>query len=578
MFFDAVMLARARAEIARGLVGPRVRDVLQLHHDEVALVFRREPPLNTLLLSSSPQFGRVHLSGPPDGKGQPHAFGLALRKHLRGARLQGVSQPGFDRVLRMEFDGCEGFGPECRRWLIVEVMGKHGNMVLVGEDNRIISCAKHVPARLNRYREIMEGEPYIPPPTFDKLDPREATPELVTARIGREPAATVADLLHRHFLGASKVFCAEVLARPGEMPEAVAELTSAQVEALTDLLRELPAQAESTGPVYVYERPQGADLPQEFAYPLRLHCCGSPVGEFAHLGEALTPLVRREQTAQHERELRQRLESAARAHLKALSDRLNQLRAKVRKAERAEGLRRTAELLLAQPHAAKSYAREVELTDYYTEGAPTITVELDPPGDPQGTAQKLFHRYKREARALKRVPPFIEEAEQEVEYLESVLVELELADGLDDLAAIEEELAQQGYLRERQQVRREVARSKAKPQPRRQTSTDGLPVLYGTNHLQNDELVRLAGPDDLWLHVQGAPGAHVLIRTAGHPERVPRRTLIEAASIAARFSRLRSQETVDVDYTYAKHVRKPKGERPGMVYYTHQKTITVRVA
>jgi predicted ribosome quality control (RQC) complex YloA/Tae2 family protein len=450
-------------------------------------------------------------------------------------------------------------------------------MMLVGEDARIVSCAKHVPARLNRYREIMEGEPYVPPPTFDKLDPREATAELVTARIGRDPDATVGDLLHQHFLGTSKVFCAEVLARLGEMPDAVGELMDAQVEALTGLLRELPAAAESAGSAYLYERPEGSDLPQRFAYPLRLRCGGAPVGEAAHLGGALTPLLQREQTAQHERELRQRLESAARAHLRVLTERLADLRAKVRKAERAEGLRRTAELLLAQPHAAKPYAKEVELTDYYAEGAPTITVELDPPGDTQGTAQRLFDRYKRDARVLKRVPAFIEQAEREVEYLGSVLVELELAEGLDDLAAIEEELAQQGYLRERQRVRKEVAGGKARPQPRRQTSTDGLPILYGTNHLQNDELVRLAAPDDLWLHVQAAPGAHVLIRTAGHPERVPRRTLIEAALVAARFSRLRSQETVDVDYTYAKHVRKPRGERPGMVYYTHQKTITVRV-
>ena len=575
MFFDAAMLARARAEIEREL-GPRVREVVQLHHDEVALTFRREPSLNTLLLSSSPQFGRVHLSAPPTEKGQPQAFGLALRKHLRGARLLGVSQPGFDRVLRMEFAECEGFGAECRRSLIVEVMGKHGNMMLVGEDERIISCAKHVPARLNRYREIMEGEPYIPPPTFDKLDPREATGESVRRRVAGEPGATVGELLHRHFLGTSKVFCAEVLARLGETAEAVGELTEAQLQVLVGLLHELPEEAESAEPVYEYERPSGFDLPERFAYPLRLRCCGPPVGEASHLGAAVMPLVARERSAQQERELRQRLTGAVCGRLEGLNDGLRRLRAQVGTAQRAEALRKTAELLLAQPHAAAPYAAEVELVDYYTDGEPTITVRLDPPGDVQGTARRLFDRCKRAVRVLRRVPPYIEHAEQETAYLESVLAELEFAQDLDDLSAIEGELGRQGLLRERQRVRKEVP-GQAKPQPRRRESSDGLPILYGTNHLQNDELVRLAAPDDLWLHVQGAPGAHVLIRTSNHPEKTPRRTLIEAATLAAQFSRLRSQETVEVDYTLAKHVRRQRGERPGMVYYTHQKTITVRV-
>jgi len=576
MFFDAVMLARAQAEIEREVLGPRVREVVQLHHDEVAILFRREPSLGTLLLSSSPQFGRVHLTGPPTEKGQPQAFGLALRKHLRGARLLSASQPGFDRVLRMEFADCEGFGAECRRSLIVEVMGKHGNMLLVGEDQRIISCAKHVPARLNRYRVVMEGEPYVPPPTFDKLDPREATVELVRSRATGEPIATVGEFLHRHFLGTSKVFCAEVLARLGEVPETAGALTDSHLHALVSLLHELPAEAASVAPVYEYERPTGLDLPEHFAYPLWLRCCGPPVGEAPHLGAALTPLMARERSAQQERELRQRLTGAVRTRLGALSDGLWRMRGQMRRAESAEALRKTAELLLAQPHAAAPYAAEVELVDYYTESEPTITVPLDPPGDPLRTAQRLFDRCRRAARVLQRVPPYIEQAEEEAAYLESVLAELELAQDLDDLSEIEGELTHQGLLRERQRVRREAS-SPTRPQPRRRESGDGLPILYGTNHLQNDELVRLAAPDDLWLHVQGAPGAHVLIRTSNHPEKTPRRTLIEAATLAAQLSRLRGQETVDVDYTLAKHVRRQKGNRPGMVFYTHQKTITVRV-
>ena len=181
MFFDAAMLARATGEISRKLLETKVRDPAQLRHDEVVLAFGR----GSLLLSSSPEFGRVCLASPPEGRVQPQPFGLALRKHLRGARLRSATQPGFDRVLRLEFEECQGFGPESRRCLVVEIMGKHGNMMLLDEDETIVSCAKHVPARMNRYRQIMEGEPYVPPPDFGKLDPRELTAELL-----RERAAT----------------------------------------------------------------------------------------------------------------------------------------------------------------------------------------------------------------------------------------------------------------------------------------------------------------------------------------------------------------------------------------------------
>jgi len=348
---------------------------------------------------------------------------------------------------------------------------------------------------------------------------------------------------------------------------------------LADLLRALTGEARAEGPVYVYEAPGRPDLPAHFAYPVRLQCCGPPVRDEPHLGAALSPLLATETEARRIREARQRLMGAASAQLRDVERRLADWRARARKAEAAEEDRRIGELLLAQPHAASPHADAVELVDYFAEGTPTITVALDPPGNAPATAAGHFARYKRARRLLTRLPPLIEEGESESRYLESVLGEVEFAEELDDLATIQDELTEQGYLRAKQ-----TARATPRRRPRGQgeapklhttTSSDGYPVLYGTNHLQNEELVRLAAPDDIWLHVQGAPGAHVLVRTDGQPEKVPQTTLLEAARVAARWSRLRNQGAIDVDYTLAKHVRKAKGKRPGMVYYTHQKTVTV---
>jgi predicted ribosome quality control (RQC) complex YloA/Tae2 family protein len=574
MFFDAAMMARACAEVEHRLVGARLREPVQLRHDEVLLIFGRDLAEGGLLLSSSPEVGRVCFAPIQKAPAAPQPFGLALRRHLRGARLAAVTQPRFDRLLRFEFEECMGFGAESRRALIVEVMGKHGNMVLVDEHDAIVSCAKHVPGRINRYREIMEGEPYLPPPIFDKLDPRQAAAGDWAARALQGPGLGLPDFLIAHCLGTSRVFAAEMVARLGPWPD-VGAATEPQFDRLVEALREITAEAAGNGPVHVYERPPGTDLPERFAYPVRLRCGGEPLGSAAHLGAALSPLLQTETERRRAQELRQRLTGAAAAQLRSLNRRLAAWRDRVGKAEAAEADRRIGELLLAQPHAASPYAETVDLVDYYADGAPTLTVALDPPGDSVRTAERHFARYRRARRTLERVPPLVDRAEKEARYLESVLAEIDLAEGLDDLAAVEEELAEQGYLRERQQrspVRRD---RRSAPRLHAATSAEGYPILYGTNHLQNEELIREAEPDDIWLHAQGVPGAHVLIRSDGRPDRVPRATLLEAARLAAWWSRARSQGTVDVDYTLAKHVRKAKGERPGMVYYTHQKSLVV---
>ncbi|HJN16805.1 MAG TPA: NFACT family protein, partial [Armatimonadota bacterium] len=232
MFFDAMMLARAVAEAEMCFVGARVQDPAQQRHDEMVLVFRRDLPANSLLISSSPQFGRVCLASRPKNKAQPQPFGLALRKHLRGARLTGVSQPGFDRIIRLEFEECDGFGKESTGTLIAEIMGKHGNIMLLDEHEVIISCAKHVPARMNRYRQIMEGEPYVPPPDFDKVDPREITAEALLARVEANPDLSLRDLVVKSCTGISKVLSAEILARFGDAPDDIEQLQPAQIDRL----------------------------------------------------------------------------------------------------------------------------------------------------------------------------------------------------------------------------------------------------------------------------------------------------------------------------------------------------------
>lgn len=577
MFYDATMLARARTEITRELLERRVSQIMQPNRDEVVIVFRADPGRNALLLSSCPQFGRVHLGRIPNGRGQLQPFGMALRKHLRGARLLRLCQPGFDRVLSLQFSECEGFGPESRRELIVEIMGKHSNMVLVGEDGRIISCAKHVPSRLNRYRQILEGEEYIAPPTGGRLDPREVSAEILREWTMADSDSGLTQVIATRLLGMSRVFCAEITARVGaEMVQGLPGETEG-FALVVQVIREMILEAESEGPVWVYEPSAGTGLPSCFAYPVSLRCCGPPVSSATHLGDAVVPLVAQEQTAQRQRQLRSRLASLAGRRLEYLEAKLNRLQQQLSEAESAKEFRKTAELLLAQPGAAAAGASHIELVNYYEDDAPTITLKLNRPGDVYGTAQRLFERSKRAARLLRALPRVIRETEEQKRRLTCIMRSLESAESLEELLAVEGKLRNEGFLREPRQEAETRTKDGRKLQARGRTSTDGFLLLHGTSEAENEALLRTAAPNDIWLHARGAPGAHVVIRTNGRPEQVPKRTLVEAAALAASFSRLRDQETVDVDYTLVKRVRRQKGASRGRVYYTHQRTITVRL-
>jgi len=579
MLFDSTMLARAAGDAERGLVGVRVRDVIEARHDEVCLRFARGGDLPCLLLSSSPEEGRVEMAAAcPTPPPAPFPFCMALRKHLRGAILDTVEHVRYDRLLRLTFSGCEGFGPESRRDLIAEIMGKHANLILVDESDVIVACAKHVTERVNRYRQTREGETYILPPGGERLDPRAVTGAQLCGRADEWPHAGLAELLTRCCMGAGPVMAAEVQARADLGDRPVRALSAAEHEQAAAALRALCAEAHAPGPAYVYETLlPGRRSPTLLAYPVRLASLGEPEAQFEHLGAALEHVVERTRERRVEQELRARLQGAVAAAVQSVRERQTQHRRSLAKAEATAELARKAELIMSQLHAIAPDADEARLVDWHDPAQPEVTIALDPALGPQRTAERHFAAHKRGQRVLVRVPALLAEAEAEERYLESVGTEIELAEGLDELTAVEHELLTQGTLKAR--------RRQAAPRTRRDVpvlpsfeTADGYSVLYGRNHAQNEQLLREAAPDDLWLHVRDGPGGHVLIRTGGDPEAVPPRTLLQAAQRAVALSRQRNEAVVEVDYTAAKHVRRPRDARPGMVLYTHQKTLAVRRA
>ena len=589
MLFDSTMLARVAADIERTLIGGNVGRVLQSAYDEVCLESRARAEKPQIILSCNAEFGRVALtSGREPIPGSPDfAFCSALRKHLRGATLVAARQVNYDRILQLDFANCEGLGPQAKRTLIAEIMGRHGNLVLVDHDGEILACARQVTDRVNRYRQTLPGYEYVPPPGGEKLDPAVAT----GAELQRRLAAAVGDVrgkerrnlnlgaaLRAQVSGCSDILLAEATARAGLSPETfVDELAPAEAELIAQALVNISAEACQPGSGFLYSDPEEPARGPVFAYPIALRSrLEWDAAETPDLSAAIEALHERLRSRQGTEQLRRHLQGIATTALQKAATREQERRRSLDAAQGADGFRIRGELLLAHLHAIPSGASVATVPDYYTEGTPEIEIPLDPKHTVQENAQAQFDRYRKLKRVLDRVPPLLNEAAQEREYLEGVVEQIELAESLTELGEIEVELTAEGYVVRKAGKAAKLRRPSGPPELPHFVTADGYTVIYGKTGLQNDEVVRQAGNNDIWLHVKDGPGGHVAIRTANKPDKVPESTLIAAAQRAALNSKWRRDSVVEVNYTLAKFVRKAPHGRPGFVYYTDHKTIAVK--
>lgn len=585
MLIDSTMLARLSAEIAEWALGAPIRRVIQPRHDLLALELGRSGlsavasakvgPRRCLLIDWSAEFCRIHLAPElPAPSSREHRLGAVLRRHLTGARLAEIAQINYDRVVQLRFTNCEHLGPQSRRALIAELMGRRSNLILVDESGVIVDAGKHITDRVNRYRQVMPGLAYVAPPDFDRLSPVDADPALLSRLAGGDGDQQLAAWLRASFHGCSDLFLAEVCARAGLDPESqLGALPPAWERPLTASLREIPAQAAALSESYVYYDEEG--LKPELAYPLELACLAGRRREpVPTLSEGLAQLEGDLAAHRAMRDLRGRLSSAL-ADALARAERVVMHRQQaVRRAREADLDRRRGEALLAHLHELPAGQREVTLAAFDDQGG-ELTIPLDPSLSPQDNAQLYFRGYRKAARLKDLAPRLLAAARHDLEYLRQAQTQFELAENLEDLRRIEEELVAEGYLRPPREPPARPVSAARPPGPRTTQTADGHALLYGRTGTENDAVLRAARPDDWWFHVRGAPGAHVVLRTDSRPERVPEASLVEAARLAAQLSARRSEGKVEVDYTLAKHVTKPRGGRPGLAYYTGARTVVV---
>ena len=543
MPMDAVFLHGLTQELTQSLTGARIDKVQQPERDLLLLSVRTQSGNAKLLVHGGVGSARVHFTaGTFENPAEPPMFCMLLRKHLVGARITGISQPDFERMLVLDLDGRDELGTPVKKRLIVEMLGRQSNVILVSADGHIIDCMRRVDSSMSETRQVQPGLFYRLPLRQDKPVLFDTTPEQ-RAQLLSGPV-TAATLDNR-------------LERPDDAQRARLQH---ELEALV-----LSVETNNLAPTMLLD----GDRPKDFsAVPilqyqgaLESRGCGSfseLLDEFYLRRDKAEAMRRRSQELTHQvRTLRDRT-------AKKLAIQQSDL---LRCADR-EALRQKADLIKANLYCIRKGDRAVTVQDYYAEGCPEVTIELDPRKTPQENAAALYKAYRKAKTAAQHLTGLIAEASRNLDYLNSVLDELARAESERDLADIRAELRATGYLRQPRNAKKEKTAQRA---PLSFVSSTGYEILVGRSNTQNDELThRTARRTDLWLHVQKVHGSHVIIRA--HDTTPDDQTIAEAASLAVYYSQARGGGKTPVDYTMARFVRKPSGALPGMVLYTDYQT------
>ena len=563
MAFDGITIACMAHELQEKLTGGRISKIAQPEADELLLTVKSREGNSRLLLSASAGLPLVYLTGAnkPGPMTAPN-FCMLLRKHISGGRILSVTQPSLERILRFEIEHLDEMGDLCRKYLVVEIMGKHSNIIFCSDTDQIIDSIKHVSAQMSSVREVLPGRAYFIPDTQEKADPLGITEENFTALI-RKKAAKLSKALYTSLTGLSPVAAEEICAQASLDSDRAAN--SYEQAELIHLYRTFtrflaPVRSGAYEPVIYYD----GKTPVEFScLPLTVyeHCRKETFSSVSGLLERYyaekNTLTR---IRQKSTDLRRIVQTALERNIKKYDLQAKQLK----DTEKREKYRIYGELINTYGYGVEPGSKSFEALNYYT--GEMVTIPLDPQIPVQENAKKYFDKYGKLKRTCEAVTKLLEETGSEVEHLRSVQTALDIALQEEDLVQIKEELMQSGYIRKRNPGSK---RPKITSKPFHYISSDGYHMYVGKNNLQNEELTfQTARGNDWWFHAKGAPGSHVIVQTNGGE--LPDTTFEEAARLAAYYSSNRGADKVEIDYVEKKHVKKPNGSRPGfVVYYTN---------
>lgn len=557
MSFDGLFTRAITHELSSLLKGGRINKIHQPYKNEIILAVRANGVNHKLLLSAHPSYARVQITNEQyDNPNEPPMFCMLLRKHLEGFIIEDIKQAGLDRMIIFEVKGRNEIGDISYKQLIVEIMGRHSNIIIVDKNrNVILDSIKHISFAVNSHRAIMPGQEYIMPPQQEKLNPLEAGEEDVL-RVVDFNAGKIDKQLVANFAGVSPVLAKEITFKAGLVNRTTLP------KAFAAMMEEIKNHHYKPAVTY------GSN--KEAFYLLPFEHLQGETKSFETLSQLLDRFyfgkAERDRVKQQGNDLERLLANEKEKNEK----KIKKLEATLEDAKKAEQFQLYGELLTANIFMAQKGMKEISVVNYYDENGASINIPLDPRKTPSENAQKYFTKYQKAKNSVNIVKEQIQLAQEEVAYFESLLQQVEAASP-KDIEEIREELIEGGYIRARQK-KGNKNKQNLKPVLEKYHSTDGTEILVGKNNKQNDYLTnKVAARDEIWLHTKDIPGSHVVIRSKEPSEDV----ILEAAQIAAYFSKARNSSSVPVDFTRVRHVKKPAGAKPGFVIYEQQQTVYV---
>lgn len=559
MAFDGITIANIVKDLKESLSEGRLYKIAQPEPDELLLTIKNNGGQKRLCISASASLPLLYLTdcNKPGPMTAPN-FCMLLRKHIQNGRIVSITQPGLERIVNFEIEHLDELGDLRRKKLIVEIMGKHSNIIFCDEKNTIIDSIKHISGLVSSVREVLPGKPYFIPQTQKKANPLEADRSFFMEQVFSKPAECF-KALYTTFTGLSPAISHEICHRAGGHAFlSAAACTEEDKETLWKAFSGMMSDVKDGrfSPCIVYEN----GMPAEYAafpltsYPVdcrRDYVQISPLLEDYYAQKNMAARIR-----QRSADLRRIVATALERNVKKYDLQLRQMQ----DTQKRDKYRVYGELLNTYGYSAAPGDKSLEAVNYYT-GEP-VTIPLDPLLSAGENAKKYFEKYNKLKRTYEALSVLTKEVHDEIEHLESVSTALDIAQKEEDLVQIKEELIESGHIRRKGNAKRVKITSR----PFHYISSDGFHMYVGKNNLQNEELTfKVAVGNDWWFHAKGMPGSHVIVKSGG--EKLPDSTFEEAARLAAYYSKGRDQEKVEVDYAEKKQVKKVAGAKPGFVIY-----------
>lgn len=568
MAFDGTVIANIVYDMNRLLTGGRIYKIYQPETDELLLVIKNQKETHRLLLSASASLPLVYFTS--ENKQNPMTapnFCMLLRKHISNGRIVEVSQPGMERIIEIRIEHLNELGDLCAKKLVIEIMGKHSNIIFLDDTGMIIDSIKHISNQVSSVREVLPGRTYMAPPSKGKISLYDMTPAWMEGTLLTK-SNSVQKAIYGSISGISPLMANEICYRASiDGDAAVASLSDTEQATLYGELVRLKSQLQNHefAPCIIYQ----GKTPLEFACMELSMYPDMETKTFSSISEVLETYYAEKEVVTRIRQKSTDLRKIVSNAIERTAKKYDLQRKQLKDTEKKEKYKIYGELLHTYGYDVQPGQKELTCINYYDGNE--ITIPLDTQLTAMENAKKYFDRYGKLKRTYEALHVLVEETRAELEHLESISNSLEIARDENDLMMIKEELMDYNYVKRHGQSKK---KNKSKSKPFHYISSDGFHMYVGKNNFQNDELTfKFATGNDWWFHAKGMPGSHVIVKS--NNEELPDRVFEEAGKLAAYYSKGRDNEKVEIDYLQKKNVKKPNGSAPGFVVYYTNYSLTI---